>query len=264
MHARAARFALAVLLSLTAAAVAPAQDAKSGKRKLVVTGAATVMVKPDAARLVFTVTTTDPTAKNAREENEKQVKKLKDSLTGLAFKNVEIQVLPAPVSSAVGDDFPGAAAGPAPAPPSNKQAQSSFHVTIRDRDADKLREAVVKLADAAAEAGATGSDAGDGFTPRLVRRGRLGGFAMAAGTSGPRIDWLAENVGEARKQAIKKAVAEAHENAQAAVGDAKLEVVEMHITTSETISRVRAINDYSSGEPGPIPVTIEVQITYSY
>src|SRR2546421_564966 len=67
------------------------EPAKGAGRKVVVTSSATVYAKPDAARLTFAITSGG--VDKPREENEKQVKKVKDALTGVA-KDVEVHVSP--------------------------------------------------------------------------------------------------------------------------------------------------------------------------
>jgi uncharacterized protein YggE len=71
------------------------EPAKPAGRKITVTGSATVTLKPDAARLVFGVTTTMPDVKGARAENEKHVKRVVASLSELAFKDLDIRTVPA-------------------------------------------------------------------------------------------------------------------------------------------------------------------------
>jgi uncharacterized protein YggE len=249
MHAAVKVLALIVLCC-------PVLVARAAERKVIVHGSATVQVKADAALLTFAVTSSSDTGKNAREENDKQVKRLRDALTALGLKNVEVKVVPSAVSTIAADDGPRRPA--LPIAPTSKQAQSIFHVTVREKDGDKLQEVVTKIADAAAEHGGMapgGMD--DGFSPRLVRRLGL--------SSGPKIDWLAENVSEARKQAIKKAITEARANAQAAVGDAPLEVVEIRILTDPYTARSRAAAAAEPSTPdSSIPVRVEVEVTYSY
>jgi hypothetical protein len=81
--------------------------------------------------------------------------------------------------------------------------------------------------------------------------------------SGPKIDWLAEEISAARRQAIKKAVSDAQASAQAAVGDGKLEVVEIRILTDAESRRSLRANTTTSTDV-TIPVRVEVEVTYSY
>ena len=69
------------------------QPAANSGRKLIVTGSASVAVKPDAARIVFDVSSTDK-AGTVREANNKHVQKIKKAITDLNFKNVDIAVFP--------------------------------------------------------------------------------------------------------------------------------------------------------------------------
>jgi uncharacterized protein YggE len=252
--------ALVVLAGSAFAAVAADKEASTatGKRKLIVNGTATVHAKPDAAALTFAVTSTSDTGKAARDENDKQVKKLKDALTALGIKTLEVHAAP----SAVGTSPSDSGFGPAPAPPPapTKQVQTVFHVTVREKDVEKLRGLVTKLADTAVENGATGIGGDDSGIPfRLARRMGL------AASGGPKIEWLAENVSEARKQAVKKAVADARESAQAAAGDAKLEVAEIRVTTDPSL-RVRYNPDGSVVEAaaGQVAVRVDVEVVFLY
>src|SRR5206468_12880440 len=126
-------------------------------------------------------------------------------------------------------------------------------------DPEKLRILVTKLADTAAENGAAALDSDDFavFRPRRL------GPAMMDSRSGPKIDWLAEEISAARRQAIKKAVSDAQASAQAAVGHAKLEVVEIRvITDADTRRGLRT--DAPTSTDGSIAVRVEVEVTYAY
>lgn len=269
MNVRAALVALLVLPWPVVGALSAvgAEPAKLAGKKLVVNGSATVNVKPDAARVVFAVSTTMPDPKGARAENDKAVKKIQDALEGLKIKDLETHVTPGTVSTVQTND-PNAPAGPV----QTKKLQTTFHVTVREKDAEKLRALATKLADTVAENGgiAVGSD---------DFQGRFGGFGPGGGgfpevTTGPRIEWLAEDMAEARREAIKKAIAEARANAKAAVGDAPIEVAEITVTPSaDTTGRFRSgrgggfgFNPYmtNTGDSGPIPVMVEVQVTFTY
>lgn len=275
----ACKFVALALLAGSVAWVAPAigqEPAASGKRKIVVTGSATVSVKPDKARITFVVTTTDEDAKKVRDEDTKQVKKVKDALTALNLKNVDIQVVPSGIGSTtsgfgqgLGGGIPaGGFGGPAvPAPAiEKKQTQTTFYVTVRDKNEDNLRLAVTKLADVATENGGTGPENATIGYPTIYG---------ATTKTGPKVEWCSESAGEARKEAIKKAVAEALANAQAAVGDAKVSVVEIQVVAGDTpvtwtdkptfglcgVGYPLIGNSTSESTP---PITVHVQVTCSY
>src|SRR5262249_886766 len=151
--------------------------------------------------------------------------KIQDALAGLKIKDLETHVTPGTVSTVQTND-PGAPAGPV----QTKKLQTVFHVTVREKDAEKLRALATKLADTAAEHGGVAVGSDDGFPARFI--GGIGGGPFPDVSSGPRIEWLAEDMAEARREAIKKAIAEARANAKAAVGDAPIEVAEIIVTPS--------------------------------
>jgi len=256
------RLAVVALLLLGLAAgirTAGAEEpAKPAVKKITVTGTATVAVKPDAARLTFGVQTTMPDLKGARAENDKQVRKLVGSLVTLGYTGVDIQAVPGSVNSVSTTD----PAGPA-GPVMTRQVQTTITVFVREKDVEKLREMVIKLADTASENGGALSNADDGLP--LALRGRVG-RAMMETSQGPQIEWLTQQVGEARREAIKKAVADARANALAAVPDAKLELVEVTVLSAENVLRQRIRSGpYSYAvDPSPQSVTVEVQVTFSH
>src|SRR5258708_5076506 len=85
---------MCVLLALSAAANAQ-EPAKANVRKLIVSGSATLQVKPDAARITFVVLSKQFTGNEARAENERQVKQIKESLQAVKAKNADIHTQPA-------------------------------------------------------------------------------------------------------------------------------------------------------------------------
>jgi uncharacterized protein YggE len=240
---------------------------KSEPRKVTVTvtANATSYAKPNAARLTFVVMS--QTQANIREDNDRQVAKVKKGLADLALANLDVQVVPSSintlqVTAARQKGFVGPG-GPAMAQPAQqtKQIQTLFVVTLRDKEVERLGTGVAKLSDLIVENGgmAPNDDTGPGFrTTRL---------AAAASESflGPRIDWLAENSGDARRQAIKHAVKEATENARAAVGEpASLQVLSIDITTPDEHMTPRRSRLDLQADTGMIPLTVEVRVTFGY
>jgi uncharacterized protein YggE len=259
MKTRALLPAVAVLACLPAPGVSRAADepAKDAGRKVVAYASATVYAKPDAARLTFALAT--EAAAKAREENDKQVKKVKDGLATLAFPNLEVRVVPLAVNTVPTP----AIAGAMPAG-TTKQAQTVFVVTVREKNPEKLKEMATKLADVAEEGGGVALAAEDSF--RAVRAIGIGMGGVPETKQGPRIEWLSENAGDARREAIKRAVAEARASAQAAVGDAPLRVVEVQVWGRENfLTGIRLHDDEpATASLGQVPTTVNVQVTYSY
>jgi uncharacterized protein YggE len=236
--------------------------AKAG-RTLTIDSSATVHAKPDIARLSFFVVTEGVT--KVREENDKQVKKTKDQLTALGLANVEIQIVPyalgtVPANEVVPNGVPQ---------PHLQHAQTLFTVVVREKNLDKLRGAITRLADVATENGgkATGKteDPLGGLPPAgFGKRARV-----ANPVAGPRIEWIKENTSDSQREAVKRAVDEALANAQAAVGEAKLTVVEIHVARVSQRDEpyvpvlLRANADLQAGS-SQVPITMKVTVVYSY
>jgi uncharacterized protein YggE len=245
-----------------------AEPAKNEGPKVVVTGNATVNVKPDAARVTFVITTSEAADKSAREANDKHVKTVKDALAGVALDKVEmeINVLPTTITTLmVPPQNPGA-----PPMAKSKRAQSIIQVTLRDKDLDKLRKAAGKIAETAADNGGTSIDNDTNLArPFRVRRGP--GFGPGAivddpdPVTGPTIDWLATNPTEARREAIRRAVKDAQSDAEVASGSTKLTLVEITVTGSDDApARYSMREDTSGTDSALIPIRVKVRITYSY
>lgn len=253
------------------------QATKPEGRKVMATCTATTQVKPDAARVTFVITTTEPADKTVREAHEKHVKAVKDALASLALDKVEteIHILPTAFTTlVVPPQNPGA-----PPTVQSKRAQSVFQVGLRDKDLDKLRKAAGKIAETAMDNGGTAVDA-DLNPParpfRIMRRapGGLGGGPGLPGAiaddpdpiAGPTIEWLATNPAEARREAVRRAVQDAQADAEAASGSTKLTVVEINVRelNEQQSVRYRVRGDPSGADSALIPLRIEVRVTYSY
>jgi uncharacterized protein YggE len=247
------RFTAGILVAwlVLGAGVIVGQDpSKAEVRKVVVNSTATVYVKPESARLSFIVVAAEASDKSAREANEKQIKRIKDALAALQLgkTDVEVNVMPCAISN-LGISPPAQGAARTLVV---KRAQSVFEVTVREKDLDKLRDAVRRLTEAATDNGATGSEADD-------RVARIRPFPLRAGAaeepesvSGPSIEWLAAETGEARRDAIRIATKNAMADAEAATGDAKLKVLEINVSAPEDIQTAR------------IPIRVTVVVTCAY
>jgi uncharacterized protein YggE len=266
MNATARRCALVLLWALSASQLAAADEApvKTSGRKIVITTSATVQVPPDGARLAFAITTEAPL--RVREDNDKQVQKMKERLSALGFGGLEMRIVPLAVNTVTkGAGIVGLAGGaPFGAPPvppvQSKEVQTLFFVTVGERDGDKLRAMVARLADVAEENGGSAVTADDEFSvPRRF------GLSVQDTHRGPSITWLASSTVAARREAIRKALADAQASARAAVGDARLAVTEMHIYgPDDSLLRLRTRPGLERVENGQVAVTVNVQVTYSY
>jgi uncharacterized protein YggE len=242
------------------------EPATNGARKVVATATATVQIKPDAARISFSITSTEVTEKSVRDAIEKKIKKMKEALAAVKLNkaDVKVRVLLSSVDNLLSAQ-PNAAGVRTV---ERKRARSIFYVTVRERDPEKLREAVGKLAEAAATHGGKAVDSEDTpFGPRRRRPGGFGGPNDPEVAPGPTIEWLASGSSTARRDAIRRAASDALADAQAAVGDAKLRVVETSVSVSasqEKPLRNRVIYLSGGEETNPIQITVQVQITCSY
>jgi uncharacterized protein YggE len=262
---RSARDAALVLLCWFMVGALPAfgkEPAANGARKVVATATATVQIKPDAARISFSVTSTEVTEKSVRDAIEKKIKKMKEALAAVKLNkaDVKVRVLLTSVDNLLSAQ-PNAAGVRTV---ERKRARSIFYVTVREKDPEKLREAVGKLAEAAATHGGKAADTEDTPFARR-RRGAFGGPNEPEVAPGPTIEWLASGSSTARRDAIRRAASDALADAQAAVGDAKLRVVETSVSAyQEKPLRNRVIYLSGGEETNPIQITVQVQITCSY
>jgi uncharacterized protein YggE len=259
------RCAVAVGLAAFALGILPAagqERVKNEGRKVVIDAPATAYLKPEGARLIFVVTSTEMAGKSAREANDKQVKIVQDALAAVPLKKdaVEVRVLPASMNTLV---YPPA--NPNGARAKGKRAQSIFYVTIREKNPQKLRDAVTRLAEAAVDNGATSPDAEN--SPRVFRLPRrlAGADEEPESVPGPTIEWLASASKEARRDAIRRAVSDAKADAQAVVGDEKLRVVETVVSQpDDSLLRIRLRGESRILDSGLIPLKIHVRITFAY
>src|SRR5579871_3854262 len=79
------------------------EPAKSAVRKVIASSTATVMVKPDAARISFRIGASEDPGKSAHEANEAQVKKLRAALEAqpIDLAMMDIQVVTGGVNPTV-------------------------------------------------------------------------------------------------------------------------------------------------------------------
>ncbi len=240
------------------------EPATNGARKVVATATATARLQPDTARISFAITSVEVTEKSVREANEKQIKKMKEALGALKLNKVDVKtrVLLSSVDNLLSAQPNAAGARTV----ERKRARSIFYVTVREKDPEKLRDAVGKLAEAAASHGGKAVDTDE--TPlRRLRRG-IGGFGGrndAELVPGPTIEWLVSKGSTARRDAVRRAVSDALADAQAAVGNAKLRVTETTVTVTQDqplANRVRIISVVE--DTTLVKIAVQVQITCTY
>jgi uncharacterized protein YggE len=265
MNSAYTRSAVAVLAWLSGAGPAlHGQEPAKGEaaRTIAVSATATAYVKPDVARVSFAVVTNVGVGAGVRDEHVAQVRKLKDALTALAIPDLETRVVPFSISTVTTGPRVILPNQQAPPPIQTKQVRTIFLLTVRDKDPDRLRDQVVKLADVAEEHNgiSPGDDAQTGIRVPL----RIGGTESET-SAGPKIEWLAEDTGAARQKAIKQAIEEATENARAVAGDGKLQVVGVTITTpDQSLIAYPGRAELPILKTGLIPITVQVRVTFAF
>jgi uncharacterized protein YggE len=234
--------------------------AKGDRRTVTVTGAATVHVKPNAARIVFAIT--NDAVGNPREENDRLVGAAKKQLAELAIASVQVDVVPCSINTVSTTERVAArVAGPGAQPLTTrtKQATTVFVISVRDKDLEALHNKAIRIADAAVASGGTA-------LPDDNRPFRSVGLAGTAETiPGPRIEWLSDSATEGRQQAIRKAVEDAKQNARAAVGDNAFQITSVEIYTPAGNPYPRRTLGTTGAEDGAtVAIAIEVRITFAY
>jgi hypothetical protein len=263
---RAVRFSeLCLLLGAVATTPALGQEPPTSEvRKIIATGTATTFVAPDAARVTFMVATTEGTEKSIREANASHVKRIKDGLAALPLDNalVEMHILPSSFSTIVTSPQNPAAARV----PQNKKAQSIFQVIVRDKNLDKLRTTVARIAETATDLGGVAIEPDNPLkTIRLPRA--LAGVAEETETvPGPIIEWLAFGSGDARRAGIRRAYDDAIADAQAIAGSAKLHVLEATVTVPDEtpLLRIQLRSQAGAADNALIPIRVQVRVTCRY
>jgi len=199
------RETIAVTLSLAAvvlgglawssqSARAQGREVKDEKRTIQTTGAGTVRVKPDHARVFFGVQTFAPTVKQARGQNATQIKQVTTSLNMLKIPNLKMKSTNMTVElvQSEGDGRVPKILG--------YRVTNTFTVLVQQADADQLGPLASRVLDTALESGAN-----------LVQQ----------------IAFFREDIREAKRQALVKAVEDARGNADAMAGGAGKKVVDV-------------------------------------
>src|SRR5579871_6213879 len=102
------RTCVAIVVGLTFANLTVNGDepSKASVRKVTASSMATVMVKPDAARISFRIGASEEVGKSAREANETQVKKIRAALEAqpIDLAMMDVQITSSSVSPTVVTD----------------------------------------------------------------------------------------------------------------------------------------------------------------
>jgi uncharacterized protein YggE len=163
--------------------VGPAAAEKKSERKITTSGMATVRVKPDAARLFFSVDTIAATIKQARADSAQQVKKVLEALKALQIPDLKMKTSDVNVQliqrQSDNEKLPQII---------GYRITNSFTVLITGNDAQKLGQTAAHVLDAALDAGVNGVQ---------------------------QIVIFKQDTNEAKRQALTRAVEEAVANARA-------------------------------------------------
>jgi uncharacterized protein len=167
-------------------------EVEKDKHTINASGAATIRIKPDAARVFFGVQTIAKTVKAAREENSARTKAVLDALRNLHIKDLKMK------TSNVNVELLQSHRGEATLPEIlGFRLTNSFTVLITDQDAARLSVLASQVLDAALEAGAN-----------QVQQ----------------IVFFVQNEEEVNRQALSKAVEDALANARALAAGARVNI----------------------------------------
>jgi uncharacterized protein YggE len=269
---RIAVIALAVAAAFAAPATSQSPGTTEGPKgpRVVASASASAALAPDAARVTFVVAVgVDGLTASAREASDRQVRKVREAIAAIPMGKAAVEVHAATPSISTLTSPPQN-----PGEPANvlaKKAQSAVVVTVRDADAAKLREAVARVAEAAVDQGATGPapDARDFRRSLRLPRGLGGGGEEPDAVAGPAVEWLATGAAAARRDAIRRATADALLDARAAAGTDKLTVVEVAVMDRESYTSQAWTQRVLGDDKEPVPldlvrVFVEVRVTCTY
>jgi hypothetical protein len=255
-------------------------EAKQELRTITTIGTGTAKVVPDAVRVSFGVGSMAESLEAARSENEKQSKKILDALAALKIVGLEMKSTPLEVQRPLADNFsgggggrggPGRARGGAgaggpggfgPGPGGFGAAAGgegprvfvlkSHVIVVRGRDREQLLPIVDRIVATALTEGANArpSVPAEGF--EASRNNFVS--AVRASSSVTQVEFFKEDLSEARKQALAKAVTAAMEDARVLADAARLKIL-------DTI-RI-AQNQVLLSDDG-LEITVKVSVTSTY
>jgi hypothetical protein len=238
---------------------------------ITVTAGATVFAKPDAARVHYTIRVNEPSIEEAKDSAAKLMKRMDESLKNLKLSDLATSSGAIAYSrGGTGRVRPGAfgAPGAAPAPKGAYSAQIPFTATIREKDSEKLRDAVDTFLKKIVESGASISgdllDSDTGFTSAAAAR-------LNAAES-PRIDWMVSDESAARKEAYRQAVRKAKADAETLskeIGWESMKVISVTDGASSTNTAtsprdiLEPLTGISKGLVCEVPISVRVTLKCS-
>ena len=248
ISASAACLFLASVLISRAQAPGEAADPAKDKRTITTSGAATIKVKPDAARVFFGVQTAAETIQEARKENNKRSRKVIDALRALNIPDLKLKT--ADINVQVVNErqrdelhLPKVL---------GYQVTNSFTALVTDKDAVRLGANASRVLDTALENGAN-----------FVQQ--IGAFR--------------EDEAEVRREGLSKAVEAALANAGAIAAGAKVKIKDTFTLQGQPeytygqgqcglTNRIVVAGDGAAGDTpvivGDLEVTIRVSVTCTY
>lgn len=248
--------------------------------RVVVTSAKSVQLQPDEAVLTFSVANSvEGQDKSALEALERKIDEVKKALQAVPLDKMAVDIRVSPATLSTMQTNP---ANPGTPPAIHgKKAKSVFQVTVREKDAVRLRNAVGRLSEAAVENGGTSSAESQAQSPFKMPRN----VAIAIGggnagdepesVNGPTVQWLSSATALARRDAIRQAVKEAVADAEAACGDKKVTIVLIEVSDKEKpietpmnlLSSMRMLGGGDAEPPASpawVKVQVEVRVTCTY
>ena len=209
------------------------QKKEAEKRLLTTSGTATIRVKPDSARVFFTVETYGEQIREARTENAQKTRKILEAIKALKIANLKTKSDNVNVDLVRSQDRT-----PTTLPKLlGYHVTNSFTVLVENDDAVKLGDFAAQILDAALENGATGVS---------------------------RIVLFKKNEEAVRREALTKAVEDAMTNARALARGADEKVLESIAINNEPryffrgdgLSNTVNVQDINWGGAGGTPVVV--------
>jgi uncharacterized protein YggE len=203
-----------IIFALLAAVAMAAEPTET----ITVTGSATVFVKPDTARIHYSVRVSDASADAAKDTATKQLATIAESVKGLKLDSLKTTSGSISYSrssfarAARGPGFgnPGGPGGPGPVGLGPVSAQIPVTATITEKEPDKLRASVDSFIAKISEAGATIAGDADPDSPFSSARS-----ALLAASESHRVDWILSDDATPRRDALRAAVRKAKADAEA-------------------------------------------------
>jgi hypothetical protein len=238
---------------------------------ITVSASASVFVKPDAARVHYSVRASESSLDAVKEAAAKQVAAVNDAIKALKFTDLSTSVGAATFDRTItrsgrGGGFGGPVnpgGNPAPAAVTTiHYAMVPLTATIREKDADKLIGSVDLFVRRVTEVGGqVANDPNEDDFSGFVNGGPGGRSRVSSQT--PRIEWLVSDDTAARKDAYRAAVRKARANAEAISKEIGWETLKV-VSVVDGASQPRDVAEPTPRAPaGEVAVTAKVTMKFS-